>query len=143
MPSGTTCGNWFGAIPNPTCTGGIVDCSYDISATEAMTLNPTAAGQIFIVMVTNFANSPGYISFDQTSGAATDCSVTCPPTSFTMVGTVASNSANQPSGSTVVCNEPFFINPPNLSSSIPNHLKDELTPCIAINSCPSVSNLDA
>jgi hypothetical protein len=73
------CSNLTGACSaDHSCTGNIADCSYNPAATEVMTLNATAAGQYYIIMITNFTGTAGFITFSQTSGPATDCSITCP-----------------------------------------------------------------
>ena len=73
-------------------TGGFaapLQCSYSSSFTETIGLGmpggagggastpPNAiAGQIYVVLLTNFSNQPGTISFSQTAGtASTDCSI--------------------------------------------------------------------
>ncbi|HXD92804.1 MAG TPA: PKD-like domain-containing protein, partial [Bacteroidia bacterium] len=82
---GTACSNLNGACQggcgttvNPPCSGGIADCSYSINATENMTLNATAAGQYYLVMITNFQGSAGTITLTETSGPSSDCSISCP-----------------------------------------------------------------
>lgn len=60
------------------CIGNIEDCSYSTSSTETMTLTATAAGQYFLVMITNYNGTAGWITFSQTGGPSTDCSITCP-----------------------------------------------------------------
>ncbi|MDT0646153.1 T9SS type B sorting domain-containing protein [Zunongwangia sp. F260] len=58
----------------------LVDCSFSESAVEAMTINNAQADDIYIVLITNFSESPGYISLQQTNSSqpgagATDCSI--------------------------------------------------------------------
>lgn len=58
--------------------GNTVDCSYSPSAVERMTINGARENQIYVVLITNFSGSPGYISLQQTnsgSGGSTDCSI--------------------------------------------------------------------
>ena len=54
-----------------------VDCSYEDYATEVMTIPNAKEGEIYIVMITNYAAIPGYISLQQTNtgGGSTDCSI--------------------------------------------------------------------
>lgn len=59
--------------------GSVEDCSYCWDPTETMTLHPTTDCQIFMVLVTNYSRTAGYITFTQTSGPATDCSISAPP----------------------------------------------------------------
>ncbi|MFY7884409.1 MAG: hypothetical protein ACOVOV_06135, partial [Dolichospermum sp.] len=67
------------AIPqgNPTnfTSTTIHGCSYDAQATEYIYLPTVATGQIYVILITNFANQPGTITFNQTGGSAT---VVCP-----------------------------------------------------------------
>ncbi|MDT0648708.1 T9SS type B sorting domain-containing protein [Autumnicola edwardsiae] len=58
----------------------LVDCSFSQSAVEGMTINNARADDIYIVLITNFSESPGYISLQQTNSSqtgagATDCSI--------------------------------------------------------------------
>ncbi len=55
----------------------MVDCSYEPYATEVMTIPNAQAGMVYIVMITNYDQIPGYISLQQTntSGGSTDCSI--------------------------------------------------------------------
>jgi gliding motility-associated-like protein len=70
----------FGSMTNA-CNnlgGSAADCSYSPAPTETMTLTATAAGQYFVILITNYADQAGTITFNQTSGPPTDCSITCP-----------------------------------------------------------------
>jgi hypothetical protein len=124
---------------NLTNANNIEDCSYSGAAIETMLLNPTAPGQFFIIMITNFNGGAGYINFTQTGGPPSDCSITCPLNNFTLVGTVSSSGANIPNGSTVNCNAPFVIEPPSLPLNNVN--SDILTPCIKVSYEPFRNNI--
>ena len=57
-----------------------VDCSYSAAAIEEMVLPNALAGDIYLVLITNFNQSPGYISllqtnYGETGGGTTDCSI--------------------------------------------------------------------
>lgn len=57
----------------------IVDCSFSASSIEQMVFPNAVAGEVYIVLITNFNQSPGYISLVQTNfgdsgGGTTDCS---------------------------------------------------------------------
>lgn len=54
-----------------------VDCSWEPYATEIMTIPNAQAGKVYIVMITNYDQIPGYISLQQTNtgGGSTDCSI--------------------------------------------------------------------
>lgn len=56
--------------------GSVEDCSYCWDPTETMTLRPTSNCQVYMIMVTNYSRTAGYITFTQTSGPATDCNIT-------------------------------------------------------------------
>lgn len=63
-------------------TGGVnnipmADCCYCTAATEQCHINNAQPGQIYLLVMTNYANNPGSISFNRTSTstATTDCSV--------------------------------------------------------------------
>ena len=56
--------------------GNIVDCSFDKTAAETLTLPNTQAGQVYAVLVTNYSRQKGSIVFLQTStDGSTDCDV--------------------------------------------------------------------
>lgn len=56
--------------------GEVEDCSYCWDPTETMTLRPTSSCQVYMVLVTNYSRTAGYITFTQTSGPSTDCNIT-------------------------------------------------------------------
>jgi gliding motility-associated-like protein len=66
--------------------GNIVDCSYSSSANETATITGAVSGEYYIVLITNYSNQAGNISFSQTGGTgSTDCSIvvpTCPTVGF-------------------------------------------------------------
>ncbi|AWI24585.1 DUF7619 domain-containing protein [Flavobacterium pallidum] len=47
--------------------GNIVDCSYDASFAETMTIPNAVAGQYYVVLITNFNGNDGYIRISQTN----------------------------------------------------------------------------
>ena len=53
--------------PNFYPFGNIVDCSYDAASIENLTIDNAQAGEIYVLLVTNFANQPGNISITQTN----------------------------------------------------------------------------
>lgn len=88
------CGNLGTGCPNPTdCFnnfpgpsqypyGNIVDCSYHFQAVETCTINNAVAGQVYVILITNFNGDPGFIRFDQSNfgvpgSGLTDCSIVC------------------------------------------------------------------
>ena len=63
-----------------TCTGNVVDCSFDFAATETATIPGAQVGEFYMFLITNFNGSAGFITLDQTNAGAggagsTDC---CP-----------------------------------------------------------------
>lgn len=58
--------------------GNTVDCSYSTSATEVCDITGAVTGQYYLLLLTNYANVPGVITFHQTSGSGTtNCGVLC------------------------------------------------------------------
>lgn len=55
----------------------IIDCSYLPDAVETMTINGAEAQEVYVVLITNFQQLPGFISLQQTNsgGGSTDCTV--------------------------------------------------------------------
>ncbi len=56
----------------------IVDCSYSASATENCHINNAQPGQYYILLITNYSNSPCNITFSNTGSGSTDCSILPP-----------------------------------------------------------------
>jgi len=61
-------------------TSRIVGCSYSPSATEDFIINNASTGQIYVVLITNYSEKPGFISLEQTNlgssnAGTTDCSI--------------------------------------------------------------------
>lgn len=56
--------------------GAPIDCSYSSSATEQVNATGTVAGQVYVLLVTNYANTVQNISVNNSGGTATtDCSI--------------------------------------------------------------------
>lgn len=71
----TYCGN-LGAATSGSGLNTVVDCSYSTSSTETANLYGTQPGEVYIMMLTNFANEPGFYNITQTLGSASlDCSI--------------------------------------------------------------------
>ncbi|MCW3103059.1 MAG: hypothetical protein JWO09_1499, partial [Bacteroidetes bacterium] len=61
-----------------------IDCSYSAAAQEDANIVGATTGQFYIMLLTNFSNQPGTITFNQTGGAATtNCAVLCNMTGLT------------------------------------------------------------
>lgn len=57
-----------------------IDCSYSTAATEIANITGAATGEFYLLLLTNYSNQPGTITFSQTGGTGTtDCSVLCAP----------------------------------------------------------------
>lgn len=86
-----------GALPAP------AGCSYSTSNTESTTISGST-GQVFLIMITNFANAAQNITFDQIGGTGTtNCSIvslTCSITSVAVSGVSACNDNGTPAIST-------------------------------------------
>lgn len=77
-----------------------VDCSYLPDATETMIIPNAQQDEIYVVMITNFEEVPGFISLEQTNTGegSTDCSIldfdlgedvaVCDDTSYVLDGTI-------------------------------------------------------
>ena len=66
---------------SPGCTtfyprGNITDCSYSSSSTETCHILNAQVGEIYILLITNFSQQPGTITFQQTGGSGvTNCDI--------------------------------------------------------------------
>ncbi|MBL4670350.1 MAG: hypothetical protein JKY30_13960 [Flavobacteriales bacterium] len=57
----------------------VVDCSYDPAPQETVTINSATAGDVYMILITNFSNEAGTITFQQTGGSgSTNCSIVVP-----------------------------------------------------------------
>jgi hypothetical protein len=89
-----------------------IDCSYSTAYIEYANIPSTATtGQIYMLLITNFANQSGYIEFNQTGGSgSTDCSIVSPLCAITgLTATPSScNTSNlySVSGTITVANAP-------------------------------------
>ena len=56
-----------------------VDCSYSATASETININGVQAGDIYILLMTNYSQDPGTYTFEQQIGPAdgTNCEVVC------------------------------------------------------------------
>ncbi len=91
----TSVGDACSTIPMVTCAacpnntddalyypdGEIVDCSYDIAAFETVHINGAQAGEIYVLLITNYADIITDIEFSATvaSTATTNCGIVAPP----------------------------------------------------------------
>ncbi len=65
------CGN----LGNGGATGTVIDCSFSGAAVEQVTIPNAQAGEIYMLLITNFSNSPTNIFYSQNTGTASlNCS---------------------------------------------------------------------
>ncbi len=62
--------------------GNLIDCSYDAAPVETVTINGATNGQYYLIIVTNYANDPGFIKLAINTIATpqpdpTDCELVC------------------------------------------------------------------
>ena len=95
------------------CAGGTfpvgspIDCSYSTAAQETATIPNAQIGQFYILLLTNFANQPGNISFSQTGGSGSaDCSFVCGVTGFTAIPGACTNNTYTLTGTLSITNPP-------------------------------------
>ncbi len=79
-----------------------VDCSYSASATEFVDISAAVAGQVYILLVTNFSGSPGTISLQPNTGSPSTGTVNCNGISFNATATSTPATCNQATGSVTV-----------------------------------------
>lgn len=87
-----------------------VDCSYSSSAFEQANIPNAQAGEVYILLLTNFANQSGTINFSSTAGssATTNCDILCE-----IVGLTATPTACDPTTNTYELSGTITIeNPP-------------------------------
>jgi gliding motility-associated-like protein len=73
-----------------------VDCSYSAAAQEDADITGASTGQFYILLLTNYSNQPGTISFTNTAGAATtNCNILCTMTSLTAVPGACNSATGQ------------------------------------------------
>ncbi len=70
-------------------------CSYSAAFTETYTVNNARAGQIYVIMITNFSGRKGFVRITQTTGPIP--SVCCPFGNFTYLSTLYCQNGANPS----------------------------------------------
>jgi len=74
------------AAGNAACNtyGAPLDCSYSIAAVEQVNLNGVISGQVYVLLVTNYANTVQSITVSNAGGTATtNCAIVTLPVGFT------------------------------------------------------------
>ncbi len=109
LPNG--CGGFFG----PTCTQ--QGCSYSASNIETPSINNAIAGEVYVLLVTNYANVVQNISLVQSGGTGgTNCNI-LNPCSMTYINASIS-SCDSLSGSYSINGAVEFTNPPNFGTLV-------------------------
>jgi hypothetical protein len=67
---------------NTTIPNNIASCSYSFVSVENFTINNAQLNDIYIVLITNFSNQPGTVTFTQTNlngnqAGSTNCDIVC------------------------------------------------------------------
>lgn len=110
----TTLENGCLALANGTAPS--VDCSYSIATAEQANITGALAGEFYILLLTNYSNSPGTITFNSTGGstATTNCGLLCNITDIT-----ANPSACVPATNTYsVSGQVTVSNPPTTGTMV-------------------------
>ena len=89
----------------------VVDCSYSFTNNETPEILGAVAGQVYVMLVTNYANVVQNITLTQSGGAGnTDCTIVNPPTAN------CPGYDNQASSPTQACgNQFYYLQVPNTS----------------------------
>jgi hypothetical protein len=91
-------------------TAPVVDCSFSGSAFEQANAVGTLAGEVYILLLTNFDNELGYITFNSASSstATTNCDILCSITALSATPTTCDPTTNtyDVSGELTVTNPP-------------------------------------
>ena len=85
----TACGSLGNQVPPNPNNGNLVDCSFSINATENPVIPTAITGEVYVMLITNFAGIVQNITLTQTGGTgSTDCDiVTNPPCSISALNT--------------------------------------------------------
>lgn len=75
----TSCNNLYDFPDgNTTIPNNVASCSYSAAAIENFTIANANLNDIYIVLITNFSNQPGSVTFTQTGGTGvTNCDIVC------------------------------------------------------------------
>ena len=78
LDSCSSCGN--NTFDNNYPYGNVIDCSYSIDTVETLTIPNAQEGEVYAVLITNYAGVPGFISLGQTNtddpnSGSTNCTI--------------------------------------------------------------------
>lgn len=83
---------------NAGCNGNVVDCSYSSSANETCGIQGAVAGQWYMLMLTNYSNVAGNITFGQgnsgSGSGTTNCNILCNISDLTAIAGSCSPTTN-------------------------------------------------
>lgn len=110
---------------NGLTAGNNISCSYSTAATETATVNNALPGQIYILLITNFSNQPGIITFSQTAGTGGAGSIDCSnvnPCNLTVTnsGPVCAGDSVTLNASALSCGVYSWTGPNGFTSSVRN-----------------------
>jgi hypothetical protein len=85
-----------GCLQIAASTAPTVDCSFSSSSIEQANIPNAIAGEFYILLLTNFSNANGIITFNSTSNstATTDCDILCQIISLTAIPSTCSAATN-------------------------------------------------
>jgi trimeric autotransporter adhesin len=70
----------------------VEDCSYSTAASETANIVGAQVGEVYLLLLTNFANQAGTITFNQSGGSgATDCTILAPSCAITSITATPTN----------------------------------------------------
>jgi len=108
--------NDLAAACNGVAAANIVDCSYSAAGTEEINIANGQPGQFYLLLVTNYSNQPGTITYQQIGGTgSTSCDVVC-TTNATNTGPVCAGGTFN-LGSDFIENATYAWTGPNCFSS--------------------------
>ena len=90
-----------------------ISCSYSTAAVETATITGAQTGQFYIILITNYSNQAGTITFNQTGGTGTtNCNIVCNATA-TNSGPVCPGGTFNLTGSSSIGGSTFAWTGPN------------------------------
>jgi hypothetical protein len=102
--------------------GGVVDCSYSSTASETPSIPSAVLGQVYVLLITNYASTVQNVTFNQTGGTGlTDCNILVPDPCVSDPGTYTLEKNNSlTSGSIYLCEGDSFEANSNGDYILPN-----------------------
>ena len=107
------CGSLGNQVPPDPNNGNLVDCSFSIAATENPVITAAITGEVYVMLITNYAGVVQNITLTQTGGTgSTDCDIVInPPCSISALNTTISGcdfitNSYEVTGSVVITDPP-------------------------------------